>query len=650
MTLRDGLRRAAPRMVQRTRRARPGPMTRKSQSGGGLPVRDRPPRAAPGSRAPGAGPAAAGARSSSVSPLSARTAPRHPSRSPCAGRIVRSGRRCVTWPPRSRWPSCSRGAPTPRPRGALLPAAPQARTEVAGAPLIGRVAVVGGLDGGRRRLGPRRPLRPAAPPLAAPAGPARGASTTRWRRRAASGSTWSAATGDRVAAGEASDRGVGALRPPLARAAADARAARRGRRGDRPQPDLRGRRVGPGGARPPGDVVAVPRPAHPALERLPPGSPAPREHLGVTALGGRVYADRRPHRRAWRPTPHAAEAYDPVAPRLVARCPTRPPGAAATAPRRAAGLVVAVGGEAPRRHDRAGRRLRPGRPARGASLTRSPRPRHGVAVVGIGRTVYQALGGPEPGLTVSRTLHGAPDPGTAGHLRTIAAGRPAGPASPRRGRRARGSGRPGRAACPAGRPTPGQAHEQAGLAGDELGGGDVDRAARRRARPSRRRGRRRRGRATGPASRARGCGRRARRAPPAARATRRRVGALHQQQLQRARPAGAAGREPGAVEPGPAAALGRSTPRPCRGRAPGRASRRPSSGPSASAIEVAKTGRPRLALRLPSIGSTTTTRRAAAARSRRSPASSLTTRERARRAASQLRDHDVLGDAVDHAP
>jgi hypothetical protein len=27
-----------------------------------------------------------------------------------------------------------------------------------------------------------------------------------------------------------------------------------------------------------------------------------------------------------------------------------------------------------------------------------------VGVVGIGRTVYQALGGPKPGLTVSKTL------------------------------------------------------------------------------------------------------------------------------------------------------------------------------------------------------------------------------------------------------
>ena len=38
------------------------------------------------------------------------------------------------------------------------------------------------------------------------------------------------------------------------------------------------------------------------------------------------------------------------------------------------------------------------------SLPRSPKPRHGVAVVGIGRMVYQALGGPKPGLTVSRSL------------------------------------------------------------------------------------------------------------------------------------------------------------------------------------------------------------------------------------------------------
>ena len=38
------------------------------------------------------------------------------------------------------------------------------------------------------------------------------------------------------------------------------------------------------------------------------------------------------------------------------------------------------------------------------ALPPSPRPRHGAAVAGIGRTAYQALGGPEPGLTVSSTL------------------------------------------------------------------------------------------------------------------------------------------------------------------------------------------------------------------------------------------------------
>ena len=125
------------------------------------------------------------------------------------------------------------------------------------------------------------------------------------------------------------------------------------------------------------------------------GLATPREHLGVTALGGRVYAI---GGRAGGPetNTHAAEAYDTVRRgwSTLPDAPTRRGGNGAT---RAAGRVVAVGGEAREAtiapvdaYDPRSRKWR--------SLTPSPDRATGSAVVGIGRTVYQALGGPEPGL------------------------------------------------------------------------------------------------------------------------------------------------------------------------------------------------------------------------------------------------------------
>lgn len=129
----------------------------------------------------------------------------------------------------------------------------------------------------------------------------------------------------------------------------------------------------------------------------------PREHLGVTALAGRVYAVG--GRTAGLETnTAAAEAYDTVARRWdpLPDAPTRRGGNGATAVR---GMVVALGGERP---SGTIREVDAFDPAEGTwrSLPRSPRPRHGVGVVAIGRTVYQALGGPEPGLSVSPTLLG----------------------------------------------------------------------------------------------------------------------------------------------------------------------------------------------------------------------------------------------------
>ena len=131
------------------------------------------------------------------------------------------------------------------------------------------------------------------------------------------------------------------------------------------------------------------------------GLDRPREHLGVTALAGRIYAIG--GRTAGLETNTAdADVYDPRA-RAWSRlpdAPTRRGGNGATA---AAGLAVAVGGEGPGGTIRAVDAFDP-ETGSWSSLHASPRPRHGVAVVGIGRTVYQGLGGPEPGLTVSPTL------------------------------------------------------------------------------------------------------------------------------------------------------------------------------------------------------------------------------------------------------
>lgn len=131
------------------------------------------------------------------------------------------------------------------------------------------------------------------------------------------------------------------------------------------------------------------------------GISPPREHLGVTALFGSVYAVG--GRTGGLETNVArAEAYDTVR-RVWTRLPDAPTArggnGAATADRQ----VVAAGGERP------GGTIAPTdafdpRTGTWRTLPPSPRPRHGAAIVGIGRTVYQAMGGPEPGLSVSPTL------------------------------------------------------------------------------------------------------------------------------------------------------------------------------------------------------------------------------------------------------
>ncbi|HMO00464.1 MAG TPA: kelch repeat-containing protein [Miltoncostaeaceae bacterium] len=283
----------------------------------------------------------------------------------------------------------------------LLPSAPQARTEVAGAALNGRVAVVGGLtaDGAVSARADlydptrRRWLR--LPDMPAPRHHAMAASR-RDRLYVAGGFAEHHAGGQATdTAWVLYDRAWHPLPPmPEPRAAGGAVIVRN-----------RLYVVGGVGAGPgrPLATTSMYLDLRTLRWRLFRGLATPREHLGVTALGGRVYAI---GGRTGGPATntHAAEAYDTVrrAWSTLPDAPTRRGGNGAT---RASGLVVAVGGEARTAtiapvdaYDPGTRTWR--------SLTPSPRPRHGGAVVGIGRTVYQALGGPEPGLTVSNTLMG----------------------------------------------------------------------------------------------------------------------------------------------------------------------------------------------------------------------------------------------------
>jgi Kelch motif len=126
--------------------------------------------------------------------------------------------------------------------------------------------------------------------------------------------------------------------------------------------------------------------------------PKPREHLGVTALGGVVYAvagrtagfdtnlvdfeSYRPGDRRWTKLPFVP---DPRG------------GTGATA---LPGLVVSVGGEEP---DGTIREVLAYRVAekRWVQLDDLPTPRHGLGVAAVGGRVFAIGGGPEPGLTVS---------------------------------------------------------------------------------------------------------------------------------------------------------------------------------------------------------------------------------------------------------
>ena len=135
--------------------------------------------------------------------------------------------------------------------------------------------------------------------------------------------------------------------------------------------------------------------------------PTPREHLAVTAAGGRVYA--LAGRRAGIDTNLTAlESYRPGA-RAWTRLPPIPDARGGTAAAAIAGRIVSVGGEEPRgtigevyAFD-----LRARRWSRLADL---PTPRHGLGVVATNGRVYAVAGGREPGLAVSGVTEFLPLP------------------------------------------------------------------------------------------------------------------------------------------------------------------------------------------------------------------------------------------------
>jgi hypothetical protein len=125
--------------------------------------------------------------------------------------------------------------------------------------------------------------------------------------------------------------------------------------------------------------------------------PTPREHLGVTALVGRLYViggrtagfDTNTRlAESWAP----GGRWRPVAPVPEARGGT---GLAAVA-----GTLVSAGGEEVPGTIASVYRYRPGA-GRWTRLPDLATPRHGLAVVGIAGVVYVIGGGPQPGLTVS---------------------------------------------------------------------------------------------------------------------------------------------------------------------------------------------------------------------------------------------------------
>jgi len=127
-------------------------------------------------------------------------------------------------------------------------------------------------------------------------------------------------------------------------------------------------------------------------------APTPRQHLAVTAAGGKIYAVA--GRIGGLDTNMTTfEAWSPGARRWT-RLPPVPQARGGTGAAAVGGTIVSVGGEAPSGTVRsvyaygvATRRWR--------RLPDLPTPRHGLGVAALATRVYAIGGGPRPGLTVS---------------------------------------------------------------------------------------------------------------------------------------------------------------------------------------------------------------------------------------------------------
>jgi N-acetylneuraminic acid mutarotase len=127
--------------------------------------------------------------------------------------------------------------------------------------------------------------------------------------------------------------------------------------------------------------------------------PTPREHLGVTALGGRIYAVG--GRTAGFDTNMAmVERFNPRTGRW-SRLPKVPGRRGGTGAAGTGRWIVSVGGEAPAGTIRTVYRYNVRR-GRWSRLPNLPTPRHGLGVAAVGRKVYVIGGGTSPGLSVSR--------------------------------------------------------------------------------------------------------------------------------------------------------------------------------------------------------------------------------------------------------
>lgn len=129
--------------------------------------------------------------------------------------------------------------------------------------------------------------------------------------------------------------------------------------------------------------------------RTAPG-PTPREHLSATALGGDVYAIGG-RSAGYDTNVRTVEAY--IGGRWSAR-PPLPDARGGTGAAAVSGRIVSVGGEEPAGTIATVYAYDPNT-RRWAQLPDLPTPRHGLGVVGLGGRVWALAGGPEPGLTVS---------------------------------------------------------------------------------------------------------------------------------------------------------------------------------------------------------------------------------------------------------